>query len=349
VGGPGTGVLAAQKATNKLSITLNFATPRGLELTRRLIAKSDIFMENLAGGTVARRGLGYDDLRKVKPDLIMMSTCMQGQTGPYASHAASGHKLAALSGFNQIYGWPDRPPAWITAYTDNIAPVYNVIALMAALEYRRRTGKGQYLDFSQNEAGVQFMAPLLLDFVANGRVAGRMGNKHPNGAPHNAYRCRGEDRWCAIGVFTDEEWHSFCKIIGRPELADDSRFATLLARKENEEELDVLINEWTASRYAEEVMTLMQTAGVAAGVVETSADNVEWDQQLKHRHFFWELEHPTIGKFVSPAGVHFNLSKMPHEVRRAPLLGEHNEYVFKELLGLSDVEFQEAVEAKVID
>jgi crotonobetainyl-CoA:carnitine CoA-transferase CaiB-like acyl-CoA transferase len=349
VGGPGLGIGAAQKATNKLSITLNFATPQGLALAHRLIAKTDVFIENLAGGTVTRRGLGYEQLKKIRPDLIMVSTCMQGQTGPYATHAASGHKLSALSGFNHISGWPDRPPAWIAAYTDNIAPCYNVIAILAALDYRRRTGKGQFLDISQNEPGVQFMGPLLLDYVANGRVASRMGNKYPYAAPHNAYRCRGEDRWCAISVFTDEEWRSFCKVIGDPGLSSDHRFSTLLARKENEEELDAIINEWTGSRYAEEVMALMQSAGVAAGVVQNAADQVTWDPQLRHRRFFSELDHPTLGKYLSPPGLHAVLSKTPQELRRAPLLGEHNEYVFKELIGMSDAEYNAAVEAKVID
>ena len=152
------GMGSLQQSTSKLSITLNFASPRGLELLYRLVATSDILIENHAAGVLRRRGLGYDDLRKVKPDLIMLSSCMQGQTGPYSQHAASGHKLTALSGFNEIAGWPDREPGWIGAYTDFIAPRFNVIAVLAALDHRNRTGQGQYLDLSQNEAGMQFMA-----------------------------------------------------------------------------------------------------------------------------------------------------------------------------------------------
>ena len=338
-----------QKATNKLSVTLNFASPRGLDLARRLIAQADIFVENLAGGSLIRRGLGYEDLKKLKPDIIMLSTCMQGQTGPYASHAASGHKLSALSGFNHIHGWPDREPAWIAAYTDNIAPRYNIIAILAALDYRRRTGKGQFLDMSQNEAGVQFLAPLILDYVVNKRVANRMGNQCPYAAPHNAYRCQGEDRWCAISVFTDEEWQSFCRVIGNPAMAEDPRFATLLARKENEEELDRLVNEWTIRHTADEVMNMMQAAGVAAGMVENAEDQVDFDAQLKHRHFFWELEHPEIGKFLSPPGFHFLMSKAGYELQRSPLLGEHNDYVYKERLGLSDEEITQLGKEGIID
>lgn len=338
-----------QKATNKLSITLNFASPKGLDLAYRVIAKSDIVVENLSGGALARRGLGYDDLKKIKPDIIMLSSSMQGQTGPHASHAASGHKLSALSGFNHITGWPDRKPGWVAAYTDNIAPRYNIIAILAALDYRRRTGKGQYLDVSQNEAGMQFLAPLILDYAVNKRVAGRTGNKYPYAAPHNAYRCCGEDRWCAIAVFTDEEWKSFSNVIGNPAWTNSPRFATLLARKENEEELDRLVNEWTISHSAEEVMSMMQAAGVAAGIVQNARDQVDNDLQLKHRHFFWELDHPEVGKYLSPAGIHFLLSKMAYKVRRAPVLGEHNEYVFKGILGISDNEYDELVKEKVID
>ena len=338
-----------QYCTGKLSITLNTRSPEGLELVKLLIARSDVVVDNFAGGAMERMGLGYDVLREIKPDIIMLSSSMQGQTGPHFNHPGSGHKLTALAGFSHILGWPDREPGYMAAYTDFIAPRYNILAIMAALEYRRRTGKGQYLDMSQYEAGIQFMAPLVLDCGVNKRIATRMGNKCPYAAPHNAYRCQGEDRWCAIAVFTDEEWESFCKVIGSPELSEDPRFATLRARKQNEEELDRLVNEWTVEHTAEEVMNMMQEAGVAAGVVETGEDLMENDPQLKHRHTFVELEYPGIGKYRSHVGAHFLLSKYPYELQRAPLLGEHNEYVFKEILGLSDDEFDRLVKEEVID
>ncbi|MBI2851471.1 MAG: CoA transferase [Chloroflexi bacterium] len=333
--------------TNKLSATLNFASPRGLELARRLIATADIVVENFAGGSLKRRGLGYDDIKTFKPDIIYLSTCMQGQTGPYSSHAASGHKLTALTGFDYISGWPDRPPSYMAAYTDIIAPRYNIIALLAALEYRRRTGKGQFLDMSQYEGGIQFMAPAILDYSVNKQITERAGNKYPYAAPHNAYRCTGEEMWCAIAVFTDKEWLSFCKVIGKPALAKDSRFTTLLARKENEEELDRLVNEWTSSRSAEDVMNQMQAAGVPAGMVENGDDHIERNHQLKHRHFLWELDHPG-GPFFSPAGVHFQLSKTPYELQRSPIFGEHNNYVYKDILGLSDEDIAQLTQDGVI-
>ncbi|MBI2851198.1 MAG: CoA transferase [Chloroflexi bacterium] len=335
--------------TSKLSITLNFTSPKGLELAHRLVAQSDIVVENHAPGTLNRRGLGYEDLKKIKPDIIMLSSCMQGQTGPYASHAAFGHQLAALTGINQITGWPDREPGWVGPYTDFVAPRYNIIAILAALEYRSQTGKGQYLDMSQCEAGAQFMAPAILDCVVNRQVANRMGNKYASAAPHNAYRCQGEDRWCAIAVFTDEEWQSFCKVIGNPALAKNPRFSTVLARKDNEEELDKLVSEWTINRPAEEVMNSMQAAGVAAGAVETIEDQMDKDPHLKYRNFFRELDRPGGGgKYRAPPGPHFLLSKTPYELRRGPLLGEHNDYVFKDILGLSNEDIAELVNEGVI-
>ncbi|MFC2014489.1 CaiB/BaiF CoA transferase family protein [Chloroflexota bacterium] len=338
-----------QFCTSKLSATINTREPRGKELVKKLVAKADIVVENFAGGAIKRMGFGYEELKEIKPDIIMLSTSMQGQTGPYSSHPGSGHKLTALAGLSNIFGWPDRKPAWIAAYTDFIAPRFNIVTIMAALDYRRRTGKGQYIDMSQYENGVHYVAPLVLDWVVNKRVAMRMGNQSAYAAPHNAYLCQGEDRWCAIAVFNDEEWESFCKVIGNPALAQDPRFATLMARKENEEELDSLITEWTSQNSAEVVMNLMQEAGVAAGVVETGEDVLDKDPHLKERHFFHELEYPEAGMYRTQTGPHFLLSKYDYDLKVAPLLGEHNEYVFKELLSIPEDEYNTLVEDGVID
>ncbi len=337
-----------QQSTGKLSVTLNFTTPEGLELLYRLVARSDIVVENHAGGVLRRHGIGYEDLAKVNPGIIMLSSCMQGQTGPYAEHAASGHKLTALSGFNEIAGWPDREPGWIGAYTDFIAPRFNVIAILAALDQRNRTGEGQYLDVSQNEAGMQFMAPSILDYTANGRVATRVGNRCSYAVPHNAYRCLGEDRWCTIAVFHDQEWFSLCEAMGNLKLAADPRFSTLLDRKENESTLDVIIEAWTCTRSAEEVMSLLQQSGVPAGIVETAQDQLDFDPQLKHRGFFRELEFPSVGVYHTSIGANFLLSRYEFKPRRGPLLGEHNEYVFKDMLGLSESEYVDMIAKKVI-
>ncbi len=334
--------------TGKLSVALNLAHPKGVEVAKRFVAWADIVVENFAGGSIKKMGLGYEELKKVKPDIIMLSTCMQGQTGPHATHPGYGFHLTALSGFSHIAGWPDRGPADLGAYTDYIAPRFNALAILAALSHRQRTGKGQYIDMSQYEDGIGFMAPLILDNVVNQRVARRMGNRYPDAAPHGAYRCRGDDRWCTIAVFTDEEWKSFDKVIGNPAWTNDSKFTTLLARKENEEELDSLVEEWTINYSPEEVMTMMQVVGVAAGVVETGEDLLEHDPQLRHRHLYWELEHPEVGKYRA-AGPSFVLSKSPCELRRAPLLGEHNEYALREILGMSEEEIAELVIEGVVE
>ncbi|MFC1977206.1 CoA transferase, partial [Chloroflexota bacterium] len=329
-------------STGKLSVALNLAHPRGVELAKRFVARADIVVENFAGGVMKRMGLGYEELKKVKPDIIMLSACMQGQTGPHANHPGLGGQLSALSGFNHIAGWPDREPKEVGLFTDAISPHFAISTLLAALDYRRRTGKGLYLDMSQYENGIHFMAPLILDYAVNQRVAGRMGNRSACAAPHSAYRCRGEDRWCALAVFTDEDWQSFGKVIGDPVLTNNPKFSTILARKENEDELDRLVEEWTINHSPEEVMSVMQAAGVAAGVVQTGEDLLVHDPQLKHRHFFWELDHPEIGKYRAHRHA-FVLSKSPCEVRRSPLLGEHNEYALKEILGMSDGEIAEMV------
>ena len=337
-----------QQNTGKLSIGLNIARPKGVEIAKKIIAWADIVVDNFAGGAMKRRGLGYEDLKKIKPDIIMLSSSMLGQTGPHANQPGFGTLSTVLSGLSEISGWPDREAAGFDIYTDYIAPYFNAVAILAALDYRRRTGKGQYLDLAQYENGVLFMAPLILDCAVNQRVADRVGNRSDYAAPHQAYRCRGEDRWCAIAVFTDEEWESFCKVVGDPAWTKDHRFTTLLARKENEEELDRLVQEWTINHSAEEIMTMMQAGGVAAGVLETTEDLLEHDPQLKHRQFHWELEHPLVGMYRSPAHA-FVLSKSPCELRCAPLLGEHNDYVCKEILGMSDEEVAELAAEGVLE
>ncbi len=334
--------------TSKMGIALKLTHPSGLEIAKKLIARADIVIETFAGGVMGRLGLTYEEIKKIKPDIIMLSSCMMGQTGPHANHPGFGTFLTPLSGFNQIAGWPDREPAGLEFYTDYIGAHLNALIILAALDYRQRTGKGMYIDMSQYENGIQFMVPVILDYAVNGRIANRMGNRSVDAAPHGAYPCQGEERWCTIAVFTDEEWQSFSRVVGSPAWTKDPRFATLATRKENEDELDRLVGEWTINHSAEEVMNMLQTAGVAAGVVQTGEDLLEHDPQLKYRHFFWELDHPEIGKYRAPRPS-FVLSKTAPELRRGPLLGEHNEYVLKDILGFSDEEIAELIIAGVLE
>jgi crotonobetainyl-CoA:carnitine CoA-transferase CaiB-like acyl-CoA transferase len=335
--------------SDKYSVSLNLNHPRGPEVAKRIIAWADIVLEGFAPGVIDRWGLGYEELKRVKPDIIMVGSSNQGQTGPHAQHPGYGTQLVSMVGFTHITGWPDREPCQpYGAYTDVVTPRLGAAAIIAALDHRQRTGQGQYLDFSQFEASLHFLAPLLLDYWANGREARRQGNSHPQAAPHNAYRCRGHDRWCAIAVFTQEEWNFFCRVIGDPEWTRDTRFATPQARKENEEELDRLVETWTLERSAHEVMALMQSAGVGAGVVSSAQDLLD-DPQLEHRHHFWKLDHPEMGPHLHD-GPPFQLSRTPAELKMgAPCLGEHNEYIYKGVLGMSDDEFVELLMEGVLE
>jgi benzylsuccinate CoA-transferase BbsF subunit len=263
-----------------------------------------------------------------------------GQTGPHRQLAGYGPLLQGLAGFVHLTGWPDKAPVLVDrSYPDMIAPRYGVAAVIAALDYKRRTGQGQYIDLAQYETCIHWLAPTILDYTANRRVQGRTGNKHPSAAPHGAYRCQGEDRWCAITVFTDLEWAAFCNVICNPPWTKEEKFKNLLSRKQNEEELNERVEEWTVDHKAEEVMSLMQQAGVRAGAVQTVEDVVEKDPQLKHRHFFWKVKHPEMGEvtYVRPA---YLLSGTPAQISQpSPVLGQHTEHVCKELLGLSEEEY----------
>lgn len=334
--------------TNKLSLALNLTQARGIEVAKRVVAWADIVVDNFAGGAMKRMGLDYEVLSRVKPDIIMLSSCPMGQTGPYPTAPAIGAGLTALAGIMDLAGWPDRDPVALDSYTDFISPHFNATIILAALDYRDRTGQGQFLDLSQYEDCVHFMAPLVLDYTVNGRLNTRMGNRLDRAAPHNAYRCRGDDRWCAVGVFTEEEWCGLCGVIGRPDLAGNRRFATPTARKENEAELDRIVEAWTMARSAEEVMGLMQAAGVPAGVVRNSEELLEHDPQLAHRRFFRTVDHAEVGAYRAPRSS-FTLSRYDPELRAAPLLGEHNEYVLREIAGFSDDEIAELIADEIVE
>jgi benzylsuccinate CoA-transferase BbsF subunit len=327
----------------RYNISLNMNHPRGQEIARKLVSWADIVADSYATGTMEKWGLDYENLKAIKQDIIMFRTCMHGHTGPLAKQHGQGFILTALSGIDSIISWPDRAPSGaFGALTDFIAPQFNTICLIAALDYRRRTGKGQYIDQSQHEAAMQIMAPLILDYTVNGRDFKSTGNRNPNAAPHGIYPCRGDDRWCAIAVFTDDAWQSLCKVIGQPELANDARFVSLKNRKQNEDELDRIIEAWTSTLTPHEVMKLLQAEGVSAGVVVDAKDQAE-DPQLAHYNFFEEHEHPVTGKMPFYHGPCFRLSDTPYEIGRATLIGEHNEYVYTELLGYSDEEWAEMV------
>lgn len=333
---------------NKYGISLDLNSSRGPEVARRLVEWADIVCEGMIPGVMERWGLGYEDCRKINPDIIYISSCLYGDSGPYAKQPGYGNIAAALAGFDEVTGWPDRPPAMLYgAYTDYTTPYYGICIVMGALARRGKTGKGMYVDQSQMESGLTLLAPAILDYTVNGRIATRMGNRDPYAAPHGCYPCSGNDRWCVIAVTNEDQWNKFCQAIGNPEWAQESRFATMLGRKENEDDLDELIAGWTADHTPEEVMTLMQANGVPAGMVMNTQNLVE-DPQLKARQHFRSLKHTEIGEhlYQSPA---YRLSKTPCHIWKAgPCLGEDNEHVYKNFLGYSDDEIAELLIEGVI-
>ncbi|MDO8567339.1 MAG: CoA transferase [Dehalococcoidales bacterium] len=257
---------------NKYSLALNFKHPKALETAKRLVKWADVIIENFTPMTIDRMGLGYEELSKEKPGLIMISLGMQGRTGPHSGHLGLGPLLAGLCGVVHLTGYPDRGPVQAGAFSDWITPDIAMATVLAALLYRDKTGKGQYFDLSQFESTLASLAPLCLDYFANGREGERLGNCSPGAAPHGCYACQGEDRWCTISVLNDADWATFSKAIGNPGWTQRPEFATAVGRKQNEAELDRLVETWTRKHTPEEVMTILQTALVAAGGVETSDD-----------------------------------------------------------------------------
>jgi benzylsuccinate CoA-transferase BbsF subunit len=327
--------------TSKYSMALNLKCTPARSVIEKLIRWADVINANMVPGTLNRLGFGYDYVKTIKPDIIMAEGSTYGQTGPMAREWGVDGTGAALSGYLDLTGWPDRGPVGPNIpYGDVVLPFFIAAAIVAALDYKRRTGKGQYIDASMLEVCVHQITPALLDWEANGHLQTRNGNRIAYAAPHGVFPCIGEDRWCAIGVFTDEEWEAFSQAIGNPSWTKETRFATLKSRKENEEALEELVAKWTKQHSAEEVMQILQAAGVAAGVVQTMQDIVENDPQLKARNFLLPLKHPVIGVFGHPAPP-YKLLKTEAQVRTSPCLGEHTEYICTQLLSMSDAEFVE--------
>jgi benzylsuccinate CoA-transferase BbsF subunit len=326
--------------SNILSLSLNMAHPEGLKIAKKLVAATDVFMENYTPGVIEKWGLGYEDLKKIKPDAIMLRQSGYGSEGPYKNLPAFGMVLTPIAGLPNFIGWPGKEPlpVGVSAYTDCISPRYAVSALIAALDYRKRTGKGQFIDISQFETAISFILPGVLDYAVNGKEPERIGNSSPAACPHGIYRCKGDDRWCTIVVTRPEEWRALCLEMGIETLGQDPKFKTFSQRKANEAALDEMITAWTSKHSPEEVMERLQKVGVAAGVVENIKDVLN-DPQLKQRNLFWKMDHPEMGDFTH-LGESFMLSKTPSQAfSPSPLLGEHTEQICTELLGMKDDEF----------
>jgi crotonobetainyl-CoA:carnitine CoA-transferase CaiB-like acyl-CoA transferase len=320
----------------KLGLALNPGMPAGREVVLDLVRWADVVFDSFGAGAMERWGFDYPALRKINPAVIQVSSSLMGQSGPSAKYSGFGNLAAALSGFTEITGWPDRDPSGpFGAYTDSLAPRFTVIAILAALEYRRRTGQGQFIDLSQAESALHFFTPALLDFQLNGRIATRIGNADPASAPHATYPVSGDDQWIAIGCESDWQWRALCRTMDMETLSSDPKFSSAEKRRANCQEIDEIIAKWTSSRDGAELERKLQWAGVAAHRLERSEDLVH-DPQLEHRKHFVKLPHPKHGDVVVE-GTRFNLSRTPGRIERpGPMIGEHLQEVLKGILGYDD-------------
>jgi len=332
---------------NKLDVRIDLSRPKGKEMARRVIAISDVVVQNFRPGVMDRLGLGYKAVREVKPDIIYLSSSSVGATGPERNYGGYAPCFAALGGLAEVTGYRDGEPNTMTARTDIMSGVTSAFAILAALVYRSQTGKGQYIDLSSTESISVLIGDVFMDYAMNGRNQTRNGNHDGIMAPHNCYRCQGDDNWISIAIGTDEEWRSFCETIGKLEWMEDERFADGHQRWNNQEELDRLVSEWTSQRNDYEVMEILQSAGVAA-MPSFNASQLYSDPHLKIRDFATEVMHPVIGRQVVQSPP-WKLSATPAKVQRhSPLFGEHNQYVFGELLGMSAEEIAALETEKVL-
>lgn len=322
-------------ARNKHDITLELDTSEGLSLLRRLVSMSDVVVENFSPRVMPKFGLDYPRLKELNPRIILCSMPGYGSTGPYRGFISYGTNLDPASGLASLMGYPGEGPHMSgNAYPDPVAGLFAVGAILTALYHQRATGEGQYIDLSQAEAATALLGEVSLGVRLNGAVPSRNGNRHPRRAPHGCYPCRGEDAWVAIAVRGEGEWRAFAGVMGQPAWCSESRYATVSGRLEHQDELDRHIVDWTAERHVYDVMHALQAAGVPAGVV-VNAEQLVNDPHLDAREFFWDIDHPEAGP-RRYAGQPVRMSATPARPHRpAPCLGQHNDQVLRDLLGLT--------------
>jgi crotonobetainyl-CoA:carnitine CoA-transferase CaiB-like acyl-CoA transferase len=324
-----------QWGQGKKSILLNLTTEKGIAIAKELISKSDVVLQNFATGVMDKLGLGYKTLKKLKPDIIMASISGYGQTGPQRKYIAYGPAIPPLTGLSSLTGYEGGPPQEVgMAYGDPTSGIHAAVAICAALAARQRTGQGQHFDVSLWQTVAALVPEGWMDYAMNRTQPPRQGNHDPWMAPHNCFRCAGEDEWVTIACGTEEEWQALCRAIGQPQLATDARFGSASARKAHEEALDQILTAWTTAREKWEVTRVLQAVGVAAFPSMSGKDLVE-DPHLNARDFFVRLSHPEVG-VRTHMGMPWLLTRGPNGVRRpAPLLGQDTDQVLRDVLGYS--------------
>lgn len=332
---------------NKQGVSIDITKPGGAELARRLVAECDIVVANMRPGKMDKLGLGYHDLIKVKPDVIMLESSGFGCTGPYRGYAGFAPIFASFGGLAYLTGYEDGAPNVMSGVQDMRAGTIAAFILITALVNRQKTGKGQYIDLSSSECLSALVGPELMEYTMNKRSPFRCGNQDAVMAPHNCYRCKGEDKWISIAVATDEEWGVLRLAMGDPDWAKAEEYASVYSRWQHRKELDAHMTEWTVNYTHYELMELLQGVGVAA-MPSFDAEEILKDPHTKERNLFTEVDHPALGKQVvmNPA---WKLSETPARIRKpGPLLGEDNYDVFENLLGMQEEEIKKLEEEQII-
>jgi benzylsuccinate CoA-transferase BbsF subunit len=334
---------------NKRSVALNLGRPEGVALARRLALRADAVAENFAPGAMAKWGLDYASLVRERADLVMISTCLNGQTGPERHYPGFGGQGSALAGFNHVTGWPDREPVGpFGTITDSLSPRFAALLLASALFHRQRTGEGQHIDLSQVEGGIVCLSELVLAWTANAESLCRMGNRSPHAAPHGVFPCAGTDRWIAIAVHDDDDWRRLVHALDAPAWAADPALATVAGRLARVDALEERLAAWTAPQEARALAAQLQAAGVDAAPVQDFGD-LHDDPQLAHRAHFRDVEHPVLGRHpVETHAIRFS-ALAPRIAAPAPRLGEHTDEVLRDLLGLPAEEIARLRDAGVLD
>lgn len=335
---------------NKRSFAVNLQNEQGREIVRRLAAKVDVVGENFRGGVVDSWGLGYESIREINSGIVYISSQGFGRGGPDERIPTFGPNLVASFGLQYLWGHPadDIGMGAMINHPDHLAGKIGLVAVMAALEHRRSTGEGQFIDLSQAEAGAMLMGEAYLEWSYNGRERPRRGNRSPAAAPQGVYPCAGHDRWCVLTVATNEEWKRLTEIIGRPDAGVDARLVSIHGRIEHHDEIDAMISAWTSSRAPVEVAHALQNAGIAAGWVQNPIDHLE-DPNLAARGSWEQIDHPVSGRHPFLTNRVARLSATPvTRTRRAPLLGEHTDEICRDILGMGDDTIADLRERKVI-
>jgi len=335
--------------SSKRSLTVDLKHERAGEITERILEWADVVLESFTPGAVDRIGIGYEAARKANPGVIMVSTCLMGQTGPIASMAGYGYHAAGLAGFFELVGWPDRGPVgpW-NAYTDTVAPRFLTSTLLAALDHKRRTGEGQHIDLGQMEAALHFLAPEILATQTTDQTFSRNGNRSADAAPQGAYPCAGEDEWLAIAIESDAQWAALRQALGDPEWARATQLDHVDGRLAAHDEIDTHLAAWTQDRKPREAMAFLTSRGVPAGHVQRSSD-LQTDPQYRHRGFYRELEHGEMGR-IPYSGHQFRVSGYDNGPRfPSPLIGGENFEVLAEELGFAPEDVADLMASGVIN